>query len=264
MSRHRRRERRSERRRAGRDVPRVSRVRLRRLDERRHHARRHGASAGRRRGRREHEHRQRAASGRNTRRPRPPTASSSTASSSSRRSATKARSACMAHPRPATAQDVIGVASFDNTHANLVGILDVARRHADRLHRSGRRPAAAGDGHVPNGANRHARDRRPTAAQPSPPESLTGNVALIRRGTCSLLPESLQRADSGRGGRRAVQQRRRLRFADGRRHAADHHSGRQRSPRRGASLIDGAPPDRPRHVDLDVVDRERAESHRRT
>ncbi len=55
---------------------------------------------------------------------------------------------------PGNGKNVIGVASFDNTHANLHGVFDYTRQRAHRLHRGGRRAAAAGDRQLSHGAYR--------------------------------------------------------------------------------------------------------------
>ena len=64
-----------------------------------------------------------------------------------------------------------------------------------------------------------------TAAPRCSAGSLTGKVALIRRGTCRFYDEVVQCAECRRSGRRALQQCRRAAQPDRRRSAADHHSG---------------------------------------
>ena len=63
----------------------------------------------------------------------------------------------------------------------------ISRWNQDRIHRRGRRPAPAAGRLVPHGSNRTATSAA-DACVALPAGSLTGKVALIRRGTCAFIP----------------------------------------------------------------------------
>ena len=118
---------------------------------------------------------------------------------------------------PGVGKDVIGVASFDNTHANLRRVHDLARRHADRLHQRDGRRRHADLRHVPDGADRHARRLPTTRAAPLAGREPDRQGRAHSPRHLRLLSEGVQRTDRRRRRRRAVQQRRRPRLADRRR-----------------------------------------------
>ena len=107
---------------------------------------------------------------------------------------------------PGIGKDVIGVASFDNTHANVISFT---------ISPDGTRVgyiAAAGAPTPPvTGSFPMARTGTATIANdacnvgtppvsPLPPGSLTGKVALIRRGTCSFYEKSFNAQSAGAAG----------------------------------------------------------------
>ena len=102
---------------------------------------------------------------------------------------------------PGIGKDVIGVASFDNTHANVVAFTISPDGARDWLHRRERRAAAADDRLVSHGSNRNGDvDQRRLRGQPLPAGSLTGRVALIRRGTCSFYQKAFNAQTAGAAG----------------------------------------------------------------
>ena len=161
---------------------------------------------------------------------------------------------------PGVGKDVIGVASFDNTHANLASLHDLSRWGEDWVRRRERRPDSAVDRLVSDGSNRH-RDvrrrrlqRRHSAGSPLPAGSLTGRVALIRRGTCSFYEKAFNAQSAGAAG--VVLYNNVPGFisptvAD----AANHDSGRQHHRRQGRPDRQ-APRERSGDDDVDVDHRE--------
>jgi subtilisin family serine protease len=97
---------------------------------------------------------------------------------------------------PGVGQGVIGVASFDNTHANLVSI---AISPDNTL--AGYNPASGAPAPPVTGSLPLARTGTPTTADDGcaalAPGSLTGQAALIRRGTCSFYVKAFNAQSAG-------------------------------------------------------------------
>ena len=102
---------------------------------------------------------------------------------------------------PGVGPKVIGVASFDNAQRSFT----VNGTPYGYVQATGA-PTAPTSGSLPM-----SKTGTPTTADDAcvalPAGSLAGTAALVRRGTCSLLHQGLQRPERRRGGRRALQQR---------------------------------------------------------
>jgi minor extracellular serine protease Vpr len=100
---------------------------------------------------------------------------------------------------PSVGKNVIAVASFDNTHANLIAFsISPDGATVGYIAASGA-PAAPTSGAFPmarTGTTTSAND----ACNPLAPGSLTGFVVLIRRGTCSFYQKSFNAQTAGAAG----------------------------------------------------------------
>jgi minor extracellular serine protease Vpr len=96
---------------------------------------------------------------------------------------------------PGVGKDVIGVASFDNTNANLVAftVSPDAKSIGYVASDSPRPPTTGSSPMARTGTTASAAD----ACAALPAGSLTGKVALIRRGTCSFYQKSLTAQNAG-------------------------------------------------------------------
>ena len=87
---------------------------------------------------------------------------------------------------PGVGEKVIGVASFDNTHLTLNTSLSRPTAGSSDTTGPSASPTAADIGHVPAGAYGYHHLCRGRVHGAAPAGSLTGKVALIRRGTCTF------------------------------------------------------------------------------
>ena len=108
---------------------------------------------------------------------------------------------------PGVGKDVIGVASFDNTHANLASFtVSPGDRRVGYVSAEGAPPAPLiGTAPILSTGTPTSTD---DACAALPAGSLTGSIALIRRGTCGFYQKALNAQDAGRRRRRPLQQRR--------------------------------------------------------
>jgi minor extracellular serine protease Vpr len=104
---------------------------------------------------------------------------------------------------PGVGKDVIGVASFDNTHVNGLGSFTITPDGTA----IGYLPAAGAPAPPVTGSFPMARTGTATtandacnAAPPLPAGSLTGKIALIRRGTCSFYEKAFKAQTAGAAG----------------------------------------------------------------
>jgi minor extracellular serine protease Vpr len=96
---------------------------------------------------------------------------------------------------PGVGRDVIGVASFDNTFANLVSFT-ISPDNAHVGYTNSDSPAPPTSGSFPVARTGTATSTA-DACNPLAAGSLTGMVALIRRGTCSLYQKSINAQNAG-------------------------------------------------------------------
>ena len=99
---------------------------------------------------------------------------------------------------PGVGKKVIGVASFDNTARRRCRFFTISPDDTPiGYNQATGAPRGADVGHVADGAHGHADDCRRRAAAALPPGSLTGKVALIRRGTCSFYDKAINAQNAG-------------------------------------------------------------------
>ena len=166
--------------------------------------------------------------------PEEPTAQPRRTSSCARASSSRSRGQCRRRHRtalfsggdPGTSNEAITVGSVDNAEG-VLGADHRQRRSPYGFTPAAGAPAPPKTGSFPmakTGTPTTRRRRRATALAPG---SLTGKVVLIRRGTCSVLHQGVERAERGCRRRRPLQQRAGFDQSDGRRRAADHDPGRR-------------------------------------
>ncbi|TMQ69445.1 MAG: hypothetical protein E6K81_14975, partial [Candidatus Eisenbacteria bacterium] len=97
---------------------------------------------------------------------------------------------------PGVARDAIGVAAFDNTHFNTPAFLVTSDTRVFTYILAGGSLPAPLSGTYPL-ARTGSRDSLADACLPLPPGTLSGKVALIRRGTCSSYSKALAAQDAG-------------------------------------------------------------------
>ena len=101
---------------------------------------------------------------------------------------------------PGVGKNVIGVASFDNTHANLVAFtISPDGAKVGYIAATGA-PAAPVTGSFPMARTGTTTSRRRRLRARCLPGSLTGKVALIRRGTCSFYQKAFNAQTAGAAG----------------------------------------------------------------
>ena len=100
---------------------------------------------------------------------------------------------------PGVGKDVIGVASFDNTHANLASFtVSPGDRRVGYVSAQGAPPAPLlGTAPILSTGTPTSID---DACVALPAGSLTGSIALIRRGTCSFYQKALNAQNAGAAG----------------------------------------------------------------
>ena len=183
------------------------------------------------------------------------------ASSSWRRSGTAARSACTRHGAPGVGRDVIGVASFDNTHANLPAFTVSPDATAIGYIAAAGAPPPPTTGTFPMARTGTATTTNDACAA-LPAGSLTGKVALIRRGTCSFYVKAFNAQTAGAAGVVLYNNVAGFISPTVAGDAANHDSGR--GDHGGQGRVDRRPDrERPGDDDVDEPGRERAESDRR-
>jgi subtilisin family serine protease len=107
----------------------------------------------------------------------------------------EATSGLYAAAAPGVARDVIGVASFDNTNANLVAFtVSPDAKPIGWLNSDNPPPPTTGTAPMARTGTTASAD---DACAPLPPGSLTGKIALIRRGTCSFYQKSFNAQSAG-------------------------------------------------------------------
>ena len=119
--------------------------------------------------------------------------------SSSPRSATAAPPACIRPARPSTGEKVIGVASFDNIAARQRYFTVSPDGLKVGFNQATGSPLAPSSGTVPL-ARVGTAATTDAACMPLPAGSLAGQVALIRRGTCSFYIKAINAQNAGAAG----------------------------------------------------------------
>jgi subtilisin family serine protease len=100
---------------------------------------------------------------------------------------------------PALGEKVIGVASFDNTHVKLATFTITPDGRSVGYRRASGAPAPPTSGTYPMARTGTATSTADACSELTP-GSLTGHVALIRRGTCSFYQKSLNAQNAGAAG----------------------------------------------------------------
>ena len=136
---------------------------------------------------------------------------------------------------PGIGKDVIGVASFENTHTNLAAFTISPDGAAIGYSAASGAPPPPLTGSFPMARTGTATSANDACGVPSPlpAGSLTGRVALIRRGTCSFYEKAFNAQSAGAAGVVLYNNVPGFISADRGGYAADHHSGRQHHRRQG-------------------------------